>query len=372
VADAHRVTNSRRALEYAMALFLVACFVLPGDAAYGFVFYIAVLPCLFFRLVTAGPPRAAAFWAGAALIVWSGLTLLWGRDDGGRTAGFAIGAAATLAFWCAAVMCLADARNRERLATMLVLLGCASVFFGLTRSLFFPMRLLPGDLVPRLHGWGVTFHPVLGAAVLAACALTAVDAALRRPERRYLYLAAAATIAVAILCTRSRMPAAALCMATLLRVAAEPSRRRVYLVFAAILFLAAVAFSARLGTSGHFDVWQATLAQIREHPWFGNGLAANLTGLGADKSFPHSLYLSLLFYSGAVGLALFLLWIAQVLPATSSPWMLSLLVNALLAGLTDFGQITKGPGPLWLILWLPAALVVGQGSKARGSAPGPR
>jgi len=130
-----------------------------------------------------------------------------------------------------------------------------------------------------------------------------------------------------------------------------------------MLFLGAFAWSARLGASGHFDVWQATLAQIRGHPWLGNGLAANLTGLGADKSFPHNLYLSLLFYSGIVGLGLFLSWIALLLRSASSPWMLSLLANALLAGLTDFGQITKGPGPLWLILWLPAALVVGQGRR---------
>jgi O-antigen ligase len=348
-----------------MATFLVACFVLPGDAAYGLVFYAAVLPCLAWRLAAAGPPRCAAFWSGVALIAWSGLTLLWGRDDGHRTAAFAIAVAATLAFWCAAALCLGDARNRERLAAMLVLLGCASALFGLARSLFFPMRLLPGDLVPRLHGWGITFHPVLGAAVLSACALTAIDMALRTPRRRNLYLAAAATMAVAILCTRSRMPAAALCIAMLLRLAAKPSGHRAYLLAASMLFLGAFAWGARLGASGHFDVWQATLAQIREHPWLGNGLAANLTGLGADKSFPHDLYLSLLFYSGIVGLGLFLLWIALLLRNTRSPWMLSLLANAVVAGLTDFGQITKGQGPLWLILWLPAALVAGQGRKAR-------
>jgi hypothetical protein len=363
VADADHLNAFGRGLEFATALFLVACFGFPGDAAYGAFFTIAVVPPLAARLAAAPLPRAPAFLAGAALIAWSALTLLWGRDDGGRAVAFAFAAFATMAFWCAAVICLADQRNRDRLSGMLVVLGCASAMFGLARFLLFPTRLLPGDLIPRLHGWGVTSQPVLGAAVLATCALTALDAALRRPERRNVCIIAAAIMAVAIICTRSRMPAAAMCVAAMLRLAAEPSRRRVYGFAGAMVFLAAFVSIARIGGSGHFEVWMETLAQIRNHPWLGNGLAANLAGLGADKSFPHNLYLSLLYYSGIAGLGLFLLWIALLLRSVPSPWALSLLANALLAGLTDFGQITKGPGPLWLILWLPAALLVG--NKAR-------
>ncbi|MGH7088252.1 MAG: hypothetical protein ACREFQ_05075, partial [Stellaceae bacterium] len=36
----------------------------------------------------------------------------------------------------------------------------------------------------------------------------------------------------------------------------------------------------------------------------------------------------------------------------------ALWVNGLVAGLTDLGQITRGPGPNWYILWLPIALTI--------------
>jgi TM2 domain-containing membrane protein YozV len=38
---------------------------------------------------------------------------------------------------------------------------------------------------------------------------------------------------------------------------------------------------------------------------------------------------------------------------------MALWLNLLVAGLTDMGQITKGPGPLWLIVWLPIGLIAG-------------
>jgi hypothetical protein len=40
------------------------------------------------------------------------------------------------------------------------------------------------------------------------------------------------------------------------------------------------------------------------------------------------------------------------------PVLAALLIDALLAGLTDLGQITKGPGPMWIILWLPVMLAM--------------
>jgi hypothetical protein len=112
----------------------------------------------------------------------------------------------------------------------------------------------------------------------------------------------------------------------------------------------------------------------------GHGLAANLhldVGGSAGKdvgdviTFPHDLYLSLLFYSGVVGFGLFVA-MAGVLTWRLRPawwaggwrnaewaWLSALWVNVLVAGLTDLGQITKGPGPLWFIVWVPVGLLLG-------------
>jgi O-antigen ligase len=117
------------------------------------------------------------------------------------------------------------------------------------------------------------------------------------------------------------------------------------------------------GTSHRPEIWARSLQSIREKPWFGHGLAANLPI--SPTGFPHSLYLSLLFYSGIVGFAVFVALAAAIAvrlsrtrPGAERMWVMAMLMNALLAGLTDFGQITKGPDPLWFILWLPIVLAL--------------
>jgi len=369
VANAAHVTWLSDRLGGAVTLFVAACFLLPSGPAYALVFYIAVLPCLAARLVRApSVPLDLLFWSGVALIVWSGLTLLWGRDDGGRTWPMAAASACTLAFWFAVPLGLDRAPDRTRFARVLAALGAANALASLARYAVAPDYVLPGQ-VKRLHGWGVTYHPVLGAAVFAVCLLTALDLALRDPRHRVRHMAAAVAIGVAVLLTESRGPQFALAAGALVLLVPGRPIRHVAPALLAVLLLGGLAWRlglVRMGDSGHVDVWRLTWAQIQERPWLGYGLAADLPPtLGADKRFPHNLYLSLLFYSGGIGLALFVAWVVLVtirliLHAPEGAWLAALWVNALLAGLTDFGQITKGPGPLWIILWLPPAMTLRQ------------
>jgi O-antigen ligase len=119
--------------------------------------------------------------------------------------------------------------------------------------------------------------------------------------------------------------------------------------------------------SHRLEIWDYTLRMIGDRPLLGHGLAANLhLNVGEDITFPHDLYLSLLFYTGVVGLLLFAgfagllawrLWLRRGRQETL--WIAALGINALLSGLTDLGQITKGPGPIWFIVWLPLGLALG-------------
>jgi hypothetical protein len=369
VADADRLIWCRaalsRALEPALGLFLAACFLLPTEAAYSLVFYLAVVPCAVARLAPPPWAKSAALWAGSAMILWSALSLCWGEDAGGRTGRFAVGSAATLVFWLATYDVLANHGTRERLQTLLIVLGAASAAVAVAHFAVWPPAVDPGD-TPRLQGWGITRHPVLGGAVYGVVMLTALARAVRGSAWRVASLAAAFVAALALLLTKSRGPEMAALGAAMALCAASRWRRWILpgVACAALLGLLLLSGTIRFGDSGHIGVWRATLHAIGARPLFGHGLAADLPeSLGADRRFPHDLYLSLLFYSGGVGLALFAVWaglLARRLRLTwaapDAPWAMALLLNAALAGLTDFGQITKGPGPLWLILWLPAAL----------------
>jgi O-antigen ligase len=357
-------------LPHALLLTVAGFFLLPTQAAYGLVFFVSVPPCLVAAMLAGrlAVPRAAGFWLAVVLIVYSALTLAWGEDSGGRAGQFALGAAATLGFVVACGAVLGEARWRARLGTLLVVLGAASAALCVARFGLFPPPTLAGD-TPRLRGWGITAHPVLGAAVLAVPLLTALRRAVAGGAWRGAYWAAVAVMAADIALTKSRGPAVAALLAALVLLWLAGWRRAAAIVVAGLVGAWVVAPGwvragfIRAQEPGRWLIWRQALAEIAERPVFGHGLAAYLRPApGMDASFPHDLYLSLLFYSGCVGLVLFLalagwaLWRCR--GADEAGWLAALMVNALAAGVTDFGQVTKGPGELWVILWLPVMLVV--------------
>jgi O-antigen ligase len=112
------------------------------------------------------------------------------------------------------------------------------------------------------------------------------------------------------------------------------------------------------------DIWTYTLSRVAEKPWFGHGLAAYLGMEQGNFTFPHKIFLSTLFYSGIVGLALLLallvacfIGIIRNWRRPAAPLLLALLTHAIIGRLTDLGQLTPGPAPLWIILWLPIGFI---------------
>jgi len=387
MADANRGLSEKLAafLPLALLVFFAAAFALPTDPAYALVFYaLVVVPALacLSRMPGLGRPGPAL---AMLLIVWSGLTVLWGHDVGHRALRFGVDSAMTLVFLLAMLAGLAEPAQRRRLMGVLIWVGAANAILSLVLGVVHP---LGGE---RLHGWGATSHPILGASVMTIPYLAALFRTLAERPARWWHLGAAVTMAVFIVFTESRGPLLAATIATMFLCAAGPWRWR------ALGILAAVAVAWRLlpegvrahhaavlvarGSSHRFEIWHRTLQMIGEHKLLGNGLAANLDLPG--YTFPHDLYLSVLFYSGAVGFALFLALAGQVSwtlwrQRGDAAWLLlvALWMNTLLSGLTDLGQITKGPGPMWLIFWLPVGLVLtggsarAQQSRALGGQPG--
>jgi O-antigen ligase len=364
-----------------LLIFVAAAFVLPNGPTYALVFYLGVVPCLLARLAVRAPGLRddPARMLALAIVVWSGLTLVWGHDDGHRAWRFAGDSLATAAFLLAMLAVLGDARVRTRLARVLVAVAAANAVFSIA------VFLITHPVFRRLTGWGATAHPILGAAVMSVACLTALARVLaaQAPGRaRALNLAACLVMAAFILMTESRGPMLAagagvvvLCAASVWRVRAFAGLGAFVLAWYALPQAVRRHGEAALierGSSHRFEVWDYTLARIRERPLFGHGLASNLhLNVGDARhdqiTFPHDLYLSLLYYSGAVGLLIFaalsglLTWRLAGRAAWRDgewPWLTALWLNVLTVGLTDIGQITKGPGPIWFIVWLPVGLLL--------------
>jgi len=371
------LTRLSAALPWALLLYVAAAFVLPTEPASALVFYVAILPTLAACLITGPRPG----WEGGALplsfglIAWSGCTLLWGTDDGHRSLKFLGATLATACFVLAAANGLRHAGQRRLMANTLVAFGAGNAVFSVA------LTLLTNPHAQRPGGWGITAHPILGAAVMSVAYLTALAQGLPHPLKNWDRLAAAAVMAVFIAMTESRGPILAAGVATVFLCAVGPWRWGL-LALGAAAGAGWWALPARLqhhstavlvarGSSHRFEIWRYTAKLIEGRPLIGHGLAANLhlnvfdAGNGDETiTFPHDLYLSLLFYSGLIGLGLFaalaclLTWrLWQGRGTAEFPWLAALWINLLLVGLTDLGQITKGPGTLTLTLWLPICLI---------------
>jgi O-antigen ligase len=117
--------------------------------------------------------------------------------------------------------------------------------------------------------------------------------------------------------------------------------------------------------SGHFEVWQQTLAAIAERPWLGHGSLAQIKYELPDDPgrSPHNLLLANQFYGGLPAtLLLGILLLVAVRRAWRArreglPIYFVLLVFGLVASLFDTRSLVQNLGREWITLWLPIALL---------------
>jgi O-antigen ligase len=357
-----------------------AGFFVAPNPLWAMLFYLGVIPAWAPPLLRRETwPSDAGSAVGIALILWFTLTTAW---DGSGAFGHLLwlwNGLCTLLFFVAGRAAFGPAgAERERLVGLLI--GCALA----NAAIAFARVAAFGMVNGRMVGWAETKHPILGASIIGVCVVLAAGRLLEGRSRSLAGAMVAAGL-VFIVLTGSRGPLIAVSGAlALLLLGCRPRLLLAALVVGAVAFAAlAAAFPAaaadawgrlmQRGWSSRLDIWRLALHEIAERPLFGHGPSARLDR--TTDNFPHDLFLSTLFYSGAVGLLLLLALLAlAALAAWRRPdrvarWtLLALLAHTILSGLTDLSQITKGPSPMWYIVWLPVALALGPGLK-RANAP---
>ena len=245
------------------------------------------------------------------------------------------------------------------------------------------LGLLP--LGKRFGGFGLTEHPVIGATLYGFALLVAAFELLPRAGdllRRLAWLAVVVLCAVFMLLSGSRGPLLALAAA--LAVGFAMADRRMALAIAALVVvgigagaffdLYPIEIIYRRAQSGHFEIWQQTLAAIAERPWLGHGSLVPIefeTPRDLPRDIgrsPHNLLLANQFYGG---LPATLLLGALLLVAMRQAWRaqregrpiyLVLLVFGLVASLFDTRSLAQNLGREWITLWLPIALLAARES----------
>jgi len=267
----------------------------------------------------------------------------------------------------------------ERFFLLTALLGgaCALISVG-----YF---LLPATSEARLVPLGRASHPILGSFVYIIPAIFALYAFQNHNLSlwiRFLLCISICIIALMIALTQSRMAmlSFAVCI-SLGSLIIFPKhiilKFTVGMIVAGLIILFFIpnsftsiheyitALLAR-GDSLRFELWQLTFEGIKEKPLIGHGLHQQISH--PNNYGPHNMYLGTAFHLG-IPIALLLITIIGLSFWTALSYCrikdkesiiaLLLLINGTLAGITEFGELAKSPGPLWLIFWLPIAFTAG-------------
>jgi O-antigen ligase len=359
-------------------------FVIRPSPLWAMLFYLTVLPLCGGRLATqrrAWPSDAGSI-AAITLMGWFTLATVWdvaANVHPGPHLFWIWNGLCTLVMFAASRTAFgAQGLNRERFISTLIFGALANLVIVFVRTAF--------DGIPdgRLAGWAETRHPILGAAMIGTCVLLAAGRVLAGRRRRLEQVLVVAGLAFIVL-TGSRGPLLAIGLSLGLLMLLLQPRLLVSAMVACGFGVAMIEFAdpdlleqawsrmMQRGWSNRLDIWRLAVEEIERRPWLGYGPSTNLDR--ATDNFPHDLFLSTLFYSGIVGLALLVvvLVLASVASLRQADGLrratgLALLLHLVVSGLTDLSQITKGPGPLWYIIWVP--IILGLGPPRRIRSPG--
>ncbi len=369
-----------------MLIAIALSFVLPRPIS-ALLFYFVVLPFVFYQLYRDGwaPLNDHAFWLIIAVCLWFTLSLAWSVSPYGleHVHRYLSGGLCSAVFGLACLRCFAtEKRPRNLLISVLIIGALVNVCIAFLRS---PFISLPDG---RMPGWGVSTNLILGANVIGVCVILALGRLLEKgTHRQQLVNAAAVCLGLAfIVATGSRGPLLAVGGAVLLLLFMVKPRALIWFTVLAGLiailviqiwpaFLPAIweRLAAR-GSSYRLEIWTVSVESILRRPLFGHGPLYTFDH--PLYRFPHNLFLSTWLYSGVIGFALLLGLFGLALKRTKAAasfthrWTLrALWLHTILACLTDYAQLTRGPGPYWFVIWMPLLLCIGAESSNGTARP---
>ncbi|BBK31066.1 O-antigen ligase-like membrane protein [Stella humosa] len=359
--------------------FLAAGLFVPSNRAWAILFYAAVIPAtlaVFVHDRRAALAHLSQRWFLVAALVCGFFTLsiAWYTGEGPAKYDKYIGSGAFTVLFLASLVLARGAMPGfgRRLATVLFW----SIAANAAISLALHGLACTDGCTDRLPGFAETRHQILGGAIVGMGAILGAwllaEDGRSRLERVAMAAGTLACIAFVLL-TRSRGPILALGVSLAILVVCRLRPRAILLsagvALAALALLFGWSDAARgwLGEmltrqSYRLEIWTFTLDLVRDRPWFGYGVNAQIDP-GNLVTFPHSIYVSAAYYGGAAGLALVLvLFLSAMRDAVAGRTELPSLVAAVLVvhaatiGISDLGAVIKGPSELWYILWLPLFL----------------
>jgi len=363
-------------LPVGIVLFCTGLFVATGRTAHKTIVYLGVLAPALAMVVLS--PRAA--WQAVfgnpvrlALVVfvfWAASSASWAVDQ--SESDFFLKYAVFITLFALAFsrdIGAVEERVLPAFRVSVVLAGVYAVY-----SVIDWYVLGGNDWHQRFNGLPPLYNPLVTGYFMGFFLALMMSEYIACQQRRYafvLYLPVAAAIIVMVLLTQSRTPLLAWFATAMVLALVRRNQRGWAVAVMTISGLALLlAFNETLwerGLSWRPWIWSHVFERALEKPWLGHGFGDELLIVIPQNGWlfhdPHNMHLSVFYYAGVVGLAL---WVLLLVLAFRAAWQarhtalglvtLGLLVYGMVACSFDGGYLIARPRENWFTLWLPLAM----------------
>ncbi len=366
--------------------FLISGYLIHPTPTWAIIFYAITIPLTTYIFITEKQKifelfKNKIFITSISLIIWFLLTILWGRNQPDFNINkYILRSITNLIFIFSSTYFFSNKREywSELLFTIIPYAIILNIFLSIT--IFYGIN--GNSLTERLTGWAETRHPILGSLVILTgfCITLYQSQISTNKKQKTIYAITCFACVLFVALTQSRGPILTLlCICIVFSVFFGKVVR--YCMAGTLLVIILVLVSNEeiqrqvLETlsrnSWRLEIWGDAWKYILDAPIIGNGLASINTFGSIEQRFPHSIYVSAAFFGGAIGLFLLLALFAQLAWAAlitedknKKAFHIALLCVPVIGGLTDLAQVSKSPGELWYILWVPVTIIIGHSIKS--------
>lgn len=363
-------------------------------AAIGF-----LITCLFHPELIRFMKGSYLAMATSLFLLWSGMSGLWSTPSSLQPLGAAIGIAVY-------IFSIAFLTFHRPDLTKNILLISLSVFAGFLTFGFLDFYT-KFSYAARFSQFGLKpMNPLLVGIVTGGLCISASTLALTEKNilLRIFYGILGLLFLLAVIFTQSRTPLVGIIASLIVLTAVRCKNYKIFLTGCAVLLVILSGLAATLGSltenssrllsldalitvsnrllsldalttvSNRLPIWLNTLEATKEHWLLGVGLGTESVFYGANNfpfEHPHNLYLQALYFTGVIGLTLYIvMYLAAAKTAISTPQKGSLLMVAsgmlvytIVVQASDIHAFVSGPGEYWFLLWSPLGFLIGASNR---------
>lgn len=356
-------------LKLSIIVFLASFIMSPTSKIINNIFYLFVIPSIFlnYKEINCKSLVVKYKWL-LTFLIYFWLSSFWSNDFNIHESLDEFKNVLYICFFILSIDIFLKTTKNEVLWNILVLLACIISVTILFNLVYF---YLDNPLSTRVKGYFALGHEIKSVWLLGPMVIFMLNYILFNNKDNYSILFAflSLPIVVFIILTQSRGPLIALFIAAVIMLI-KKNNYKIYLslgIFLLVYFLYNyfIVEEAR-GLSFRNDIWSYFLNKSYESWFMGHGILADktFTKYGILFRHPHSVFLSVLYHGGVLGIIIFGKIIVDVFYISfkdSANQVLSclsiIIIFTLVCFLTDGSLPIDSPKAVWINFWLPVILI---------------